>query len=68
MSSGKGNKIMIFENNKGNYVQKIIGTPDMGESQPKVEKECDILGVKNLFSDESNSSLSLKYKEKLQET
>lgn len=68
MEKRKGNKIMIFENNKGNYVQKIIGTPDMGESQPKVEKECDILGVKNLFSDESNSSLSLKYKEKLQET
>lgn len=68
MEKRKGNKILIFENSKGKYVQKVIGTPDMGECEPKDEKEYDILGVKDLFAQESNSSVIAKYKEKLQES
>ena len=67
MEKRKGNKILIFENNKGNYVQKVIGTPDMGECQPKKEKDYDILGIKALFSEQSNSSLTSQYTEKLKE-
>lgn len=58
MEKRKGNKIIIYENAEGKYVQKIIGNPHMGETAFKKNKtqqneekteHDDILGLKGLF-------------------
>lgn len=67
MEKRKGNKIIIYENANGKYIQKVIGTPDMGESElvKKKDMEQDPLGIKELFSQDSHLTLAKKYKRKL---
>lgn len=66
MEKRKGNKILIYENADGKFVQRVIGNPHMGENSSKCTKyetkspgKCanetdDILGLKELFIDEDS--------------
>jgi len=67
MEKRKGNKIIVYENEKGNLVRKIIGMPNMGESEPvgEVNDDDDFLGIDPLFSQNNPLDVGMKYKSKL---
>lgn len=67
MEKRKGNKIIIYENEKGNLVRKIIGMPNMGESElhEPVKEVDDFLGIEPLISQNTPSAVGINYKSKL---